>query len=199
MLKLDVNLVVFIEPKGASFVRQARQGRESRTLVINSCLDDLPSYKDLPRVTNIMRSVQFRAENINWKLGKVMKIIHIYYRITISTWIKSLFVGHSMSLACCFFFFFYIRTLCCRIDFFSPVRTKIYGGGLTRLLNEGPVCPEGRPLKALIFWGLEWVNTSLGILPLLTHESELYLWIDGYCLGLNWLWQLTWSEVNTCI
>lgn len=85
MLKLDVNLVVFIEPKGASFVRQARQGRESRTLVINSSLGDLPLYKDLPRVTNIMRSVQFRAENINWKLGKVMKIIHIYYRITIST------------------------------------------------------------------------------------------------------------------
>lgn len=81
MLKLDVNLVVFIEPKGASFVRQARQGRESRTLVINSSLDDLPLYKDLPRVM----CVQFRAENINWKLGKVMKIIHIYYKITITT------------------------------------------------------------------------------------------------------------------
>lgn len=128
---------------------------------------------------------------------------HSYLLQNYDNHVNKIIVRWSLSVsACCFFLFclfFDIRTLCCRIDFFSPVRTKIYGGGLKRLLNEGPVCPEGRPLKALIFWGPEWVNTSLGILPLLTHESELYLWIDGYCLGLNWLWQLTWSEVNTCI
>ena len=79
MLRLDVNLVVFIEPKGATFVRQARQGRESRTAVIESRLDDLPCYKDLGRVTEIMKSERFRAENINWKMGKVAALAISHY------------------------------------------------------------------------------------------------------------------------
>ena len=95
MLRLDVNLVVFIEPKGATFVRQARQGRESRTAVIESRLDDLPCYKDLERVTEIMKSERFRAENINWKMGKVaaLAISHNMY-ITVN---RLLLTGQSSS------------------------------------------------------------------------------------------------------
>ena len=76
-----MNLVVFIEPKGADFVRRVRQGRESRTVVVESSVGDLPCYEDLPRVTDIMHSAEFRADNINWKLGKV----GLWGRLTIAS------------------------------------------------------------------------------------------------------------------
>ncbi|KAK7095747.1 hypothetical protein V1264_005114 [Littorina saxatilis] len=82
VLKLDVNLVVFIEPKGANFVRSVRQGREHRTVIVESSLNDLPCYQDLQRVTDIMASVEFQTDNDNWKQGKVEATSPLYNIVT---------------------------------------------------------------------------------------------------------------------
>ncbi|KAK6982486.1 protein htrl, partial [Biomphalaria glabrata] len=44
MLRLDVNMVVFVEPKGKPFIEWMRRGREKRTHIAVTTLKDLPYY-----------------------------------------------------------------------------------------------------------------------------------------------------------
>ena len=58
---LDVNLVVFIENKGAPFVKRNRRGRESRTKVFTYTMADLEYFPMLGRMKEIMESETFRV------------------------------------------------------------------------------------------------------------------------------------------
>jgi hypothetical protein len=45
VLKLDINTVIFIDPKGRPMVDWIRRGREHRTRVFDARLEDIPYYK----------------------------------------------------------------------------------------------------------------------------------------------------------
>lgn len=45
VLRLDVNMVIFIDAKGRPFVDWMRRGREKRTRVVEITLEELPYYR----------------------------------------------------------------------------------------------------------------------------------------------------------
>ena len=45
VLRLDVNMVVYIDAKGKPMVEWMRRGREARTRIIESKIEDVPYYK----------------------------------------------------------------------------------------------------------------------------------------------------------
>uniref|UniRef100_A0A2C9KZU3 Uncharacterized protein n=1 Tax=Biomphalaria glabrata TaxID=6526 RepID=A0A2C9KZU3_BIOGL len=47
LLQLDVNMVVFVEPKGKPFIEWMRRGRENRTRITVTTLKDLPYYRTI--------------------------------------------------------------------------------------------------------------------------------------------------------
>ncbi|XP_041358592.1 protein HtrL-like isoform X2 [Gigantopelta aegis] len=63
LLKLDVNMVIFIETKGRPFVEWMRRGRKKRTLILPITLQDLPYYKHRGRMEEIMKSVEYQNDN----------------------------------------------------------------------------------------------------------------------------------------
>lgn len=63
VLRLDVNMVIFIDSKGRPFVDWMRRGRENRTLVIETNIKDLPYYRYLKRIQNIMDSDAYQQDN----------------------------------------------------------------------------------------------------------------------------------------
>ncbi|KAK7011350.1 protein HtrL [Biomphalaria glabrata] len=82
ILKLDVNLIIFIEPKGKDFVAWARQGREQRTKIIVQEIKDLEYFPLLGRITEIMESEQFQNANENYKKGKCEAVFPLYNLVT---------------------------------------------------------------------------------------------------------------------
>lgn len=63
MLRLDVNMVVFIEGKGRPFIDWMRRGRNHRTHVIDISLKDLPYHAYRDRFAAIMESDTYRRDN----------------------------------------------------------------------------------------------------------------------------------------
>ncbi|XP_012937289.1 uncharacterized protein LOC106011611 [Aplysia californica] len=64
ILKLDVNLIVFIEKKGVPFVERNRRGREGRTRIYEMDIMDLEYFPLLKDITNIMQSQQFQVREL---------------------------------------------------------------------------------------------------------------------------------------
>ncbi|KAK7497665.1 hypothetical protein BaRGS_00011060, partial [Batillaria attramentaria] len=63
MLSLDVNMVVFVDPRGRPFVDWMRRGREQRTLVVVTRVEELPYFKHRQRIQEIMDSEEYRRDN----------------------------------------------------------------------------------------------------------------------------------------
>ncbi|GFO31950.1 protein htrl [Plakobranchus ocellatus] len=61
LLKLDINLIVFIEQKGLEFVKMNRKGREHRTVIHLVKLEQLSYHPLLPKITEIMSSDEFKV------------------------------------------------------------------------------------------------------------------------------------------
>lgn len=63
LLSLDVNMVVFVDPKALDFVRKHRVACQDRTVIIPIKLGQLEYYKYRPRMKMIMASDQFQKDN----------------------------------------------------------------------------------------------------------------------------------------
>ncbi|XP_046582056.1 uncharacterized protein LOC124289476 isoform X2 [Haliotis rubra] len=63
VLRLDVNMVIYIEEKGRPFVEWMRRGREGSTTILPIQLPDLPYYKYKSRMKQIMVSDEFQRGN----------------------------------------------------------------------------------------------------------------------------------------
>ncbi|KAK7087319.1 protein HtrL-like isoform X3 [Littorina saxatilis] len=63
VLKLDVNMVVYIHDRGAPTVRWMRRGREHRTRIIATNLEDLPYYKYKSQIQSVMDSEDYKRDN----------------------------------------------------------------------------------------------------------------------------------------
>ena len=63
LLKLDVNIVVYIEKKGKPFVEWMRRGRENRTVILPTSLQELPYYKHRRKMKQIMESREYKKDN----------------------------------------------------------------------------------------------------------------------------------------
>ena len=63
VLRLDVNIVLFVDSKARPFVEWMRRGRESRTRIIDLKLPSLPYYAHRRRIQEIMDSESYRADN----------------------------------------------------------------------------------------------------------------------------------------
>ena len=63
-MKLDVNVIVFIEPKGVPFVERSRRGRESRTKIYSTKMKDLEYYSLLDDIKKVMSSEEFQVSRI---------------------------------------------------------------------------------------------------------------------------------------
>uniref|UniRef100_A0A2C9KZX9 Uncharacterized protein n=1 Tax=Biomphalaria glabrata TaxID=6526 RepID=A0A2C9KZX9_BIOGL len=63
LLQLDVNMVVFVEPKGKPFIEWMRRGRENRTRITVTTLKDLPYYRYKDRMAEIMNSSEYKKDN----------------------------------------------------------------------------------------------------------------------------------------
>ena len=59
-MSLNESMVIFIEPKFLDFVKESRKKFAKKTLVIPIRLEDLPKYKLLPKIKQIMDSRQFK-------------------------------------------------------------------------------------------------------------------------------------------
>ncbi|GFR60955.1 protein htrl [Elysia marginata] len=78
MLRLDVNMVVFVEPKGRPFIDWMRRGREARTRVVEIGVKDLPYYSYRDKFADIMASEQYRQNNELYSTSKAEAIIPEY-------------------------------------------------------------------------------------------------------------------------
>lgn len=63
VLRLDVNMLIFVDAKGRPFIDWMRRGRQSRTYVVETNLKHLPYYAHRDRVQEIMDSVEYRRDN----------------------------------------------------------------------------------------------------------------------------------------
>ncbi|KAK7115018.1 hypothetical protein V1264_000967 [Littorina saxatilis] len=63
VLRLDVNMVVFVDSRGRPFVEWMRRGRGSHTRIVEIALQDLPYYAHRQRVEEIMQSAEYRRDN----------------------------------------------------------------------------------------------------------------------------------------
>nr|KAG5696637.1 hypothetical protein BaRGS_034098 [Batillaria attramentaria] len=63
VLRLDVNMVIFIESKGRPFVDWMRRGRERQTRVVEITLEELPYYRYRDRMKEIMDSEEYKKDN----------------------------------------------------------------------------------------------------------------------------------------
>ena len=63
VLRLDVNMVIFVDAKARPFVDWMRRGRQSRTHVVEKNFKDLPYYAHRDRVQEIMNSDEYRKDN----------------------------------------------------------------------------------------------------------------------------------------
>ncbi|CAL1527378.1 unnamed protein product [Lymnaea stagnalis] len=82
ILKLDVNLIVFIEPKGWNFVKSFRKGREKRTRIYVKEIEDLEYYPLFGRIKEIMNSKSFQEGNENYASGKCEAVDPMYNLVT---------------------------------------------------------------------------------------------------------------------
>ncbi|GFO31951.1 protein htrl-like [Plakobranchus ocellatus] len=82
VLRLDVNLIVFIEPKGLEFVKMNRRGRENRTVIYPTTIEKLSYYPLLPRIQEIMNTDQFKRDNDNYKNGNCEAFVPQYNLLT---------------------------------------------------------------------------------------------------------------------
>ncbi|RUS70265.1 hypothetical protein EGW08_021973, partial [Elysia chlorotica] len=82
VLKLDVNLVVFIEPKGENFVRVNRRGREKRTVIHPITLEDLELFPLLPKIEEVMYTKEFQQGNSNFQHGNCEAFYPLYNLVT---------------------------------------------------------------------------------------------------------------------
>ena len=64
-------MIIFIESGAVDFVQKARTNREKHTKIVRITLEDIPYYRDLDIVKNIMNSAEFQDENQNYQEGKV--------------------------------------------------------------------------------------------------------------------------------
>ena len=63
VLRLDVNIIAFVDAKARPFIDWMRRGREARTRVVELSLQDLPYYSYRDRVVEIMKSDKYRKDN----------------------------------------------------------------------------------------------------------------------------------------
>ncbi|XP_059168873.1 protein HtrL-like [Physella acuta] len=63
LLRMDMNIVVFVEQKGKPFVDWMRRGREDRTFVVVTDITSLPYYRYRDRMSEIMRSPEYQRDN----------------------------------------------------------------------------------------------------------------------------------------
>ncbi|XP_076449513.1 protein HtrL-like [Babylonia areolata] len=63
VLRLDVNLVVFVDSQALPFVQWMRRGRAGHTHVVELTLKDLPYYSHRDRIQTIMGSEEYRRDN----------------------------------------------------------------------------------------------------------------------------------------
>ncbi|KAK3754138.1 hypothetical protein RRG08_024211 [Elysia crispata] len=70
MLRLDVNMVVFVEPKGRPFIDWMRRGRTSRTHVVDVSFKALPYYRYRDQFAAIMESESYKEGNELYSSGK---------------------------------------------------------------------------------------------------------------------------------
>ncbi|GFR71626.1 protein HtrL-like [Elysia marginata] len=82
VLRLDVNLVVFIEEKGQNFVRINRRGRETRTIIHPISLQQLELFPLLPKIEQIMDTEEFQRNNTNFNKGNCEAIYPLYNLVT---------------------------------------------------------------------------------------------------------------------
>jgi len=63
VLRLDVSMLIFIDRKGKPFVEWMRRGRERRTKIVVVDIKDLPYHKYRDRISEIMRSEEYKRDN----------------------------------------------------------------------------------------------------------------------------------------
>ncbi|GFN93012.1 protein htrl-like [Plakobranchus ocellatus] len=63
MLRLDVNMVIFVGAKGRPFIDWMRRGRGTRTYVVETSIQDLPYFRYRDRFKEIMESEQYQRDN----------------------------------------------------------------------------------------------------------------------------------------
>ncbi|XP_012940111.1 protein HtrL [Aplysia californica] len=63
VLRLDVSMVVFVDPPGKPFIDWMRRGRENRTKIIITHIKELPYYKYRDRIAEIMDSEEYKRDN----------------------------------------------------------------------------------------------------------------------------------------
>ncbi|XP_059168872.1 protein HtrL-like [Physella acuta] len=63
LLRMDVNIVVYVDVKARPFIEWMRRGREGRTRVVLVRLEELPYYRYRDRMSEIMRSPEYQRDN----------------------------------------------------------------------------------------------------------------------------------------
>ncbi|XP_055891017.1 protein HtrL-like isoform X2 [Biomphalaria glabrata] len=63
VLRLDVNVVVYVDEKGKPFIEWMRRGREKHTSIVVTSLTELPYYRHKDRITEIMNSPAYQQDN----------------------------------------------------------------------------------------------------------------------------------------
>ncbi|RUS84157.1 hypothetical protein EGW08_008085 [Elysia chlorotica] len=78
LLKLDVNMVIFVEPKGRPFIDWMRRGRENRTYMMDISLETLPYYRFRDQFLSIMSSEDYKRDNELVSTGKAEALFPEY-------------------------------------------------------------------------------------------------------------------------
>ncbi|KAK7475521.1 hypothetical protein BaRGS_00033210 [Batillaria attramentaria] len=95
LLRLDVNLLLFVDHKARPAVDRGRRGKENHTYVVEVRLEDLPYYQHRSRVDYIMKSVEFRVGNLLYLDGAPEATVAEY---DILVWSKLYFMHEAMQL-----------------------------------------------------------------------------------------------------
>ncbi|XP_076449635.1 protein HtrL-like [Babylonia areolata] len=95
VLRLDVNLVVFVDSKALPFVLWMRRGREARTHVVRTDLRQLPYYSYRDHIQSIMDSQEYQQDNELVRKGLCESQIPEY---DIVQWSKLHFLNESITL-----------------------------------------------------------------------------------------------------
>ncbi|XP_070187486.1 protein HtrL-like [Littorina saxatilis] len=89
VLRLDVNMVIYVAVKGRPMVQWMRRGRENRTRIIDAKVEDVPYFKYRDRIQEIMNSDEYQRDN---ELFQKRLVESIFPEYDIVQWAKLYFL-----------------------------------------------------------------------------------------------------------
>lgn len=89
VLRLRVNMIIYIEAKGRAFVESHRKGLERHTFIVEVTLAQLPHFQLKARVQEIMNTQEYQKDNVLFRLGNPEAHIPEYNMLQ---WSKLFFV-----------------------------------------------------------------------------------------------------------